>query len=681
MKKIYTLFCAISVCFALLNPQSLHAQTRLADSTALVALYNNNGGANWTNKTNWLSATQPIDTWYGVHATTGGGQVDSVSLPNNNLTDTLISTVNNLTALVKFDVSHNKITGSLPYFSTATLLILDVSFNQLSGPLNYYATPNLQVMHINNNQFSGNINSLNYYANMLVLNASNNGFTGSLPYFQSVNFDSIDVSYNQLSGTINYYPVQNLQYYNISHNQLTGTAAALPFPAKTTYLDASYNLLTGQLPYFTSTSLTHLDLSHNQFSGTMNYSKVPNLIYIDVSYNQLSGAADPIADATSYSGILYIHMSHNNFTTGQYGLPYFNSKTLYDSIDLSYNQLTGPIGYYTFPNCVYYNLSNNQLSGALPNFSGYAANVALDISHNKFTFNELEPAYGSLPTVSTYAPQDTLASLKYVEPTLTTSFAGGTLANNTYAYYRTGNILDGSVTGDSTYKPTATGTYVAEVTNAVVKGLTLYSDSVSVGALPVTFGALTGTLTGNGKTIAAQLQWTTYTESNNNHFDIERSTNTTAWQNAGSVASKAPNGNSSTALKYSFIDNAVPPLATAVYYRLRQVDDDGNSQYSNVIKLNISPNSGNAFSIKVLPNIVAGTFNITLNTTNSQQVAVRIISANGTVVYTKEGVILQPGDNMITINNFEKVAGGIYHIEVIGSNTHSTLGTYKILKN
>jgi len=676
MKNFYKNFSIVIISLFLVNTPLLHAQTRLADSLTLVALYTNNGGATWTNNTNWLSATQPIDTWYGIHVT--GGRVDSISLSNNNLTSAFPTTVTDVTALVKFDVSHNALTGSLPYLTSTTLLILDVSFNQITGTLNYYPTPNLQVMRINNNQLSGDIASLNFYDSLVVLNASNNAFTGSMPYFQSVNFDTINVSYNQLSGTINYYPVQKLRYFNGSHNAFTGNANAIPFPAKEEIVDYSYNQLTGSLPYFTSTSLKWLNLSHNQFSGTMNYSKVPHLTYIDVSYNQLTGPPDPITDATSYSGILYIHMSHNQFTTGQYGLPYFNSATLYDSIDLSYNNLTGPIGYYTFPSCVYYNLSNNQLSGALPNFSGYAANVDLDISHNKFTFNELEPQYNNLPAKRTYAPQDTLVLLTYTAPKLITSFGGGTLAKDTFAYYRSPNILDTTIAGDSTFTPSLNGSYTVWVTNSVVTGLTLGSDTVTITTLPVTLGSFTASLKGDGKAQFAQLNWSTYTEINNDHFDIERKTDDITWQIAGTVQSKAPGGNSSLALQYTFDDHSLP-ASNVLYYRLKQVDKDGKFQYSNVIKLNTGSISG--LTIKVLPNIVSGSFNIALNSPASQQVAIRIISTSGAVIYTKENVWLQPGNNTVTVNNFEGHAAGIYHIEVLNGDTRSSIGSYKILKN
>ncbi len=678
MKKFYAFFSIIVIAL-FLKPQTLQAQGRLTDSVALVTFYAATGGPTWTNSSNWLSATQPIDTWYGVHLS-ADGRVDSLSLPNNNLTGSVFPTItNDDTMLVKLDVSHNSLSGGLPYFSSKGLLILDISYNQLSGAINYYATPNLVVLRMNNNQLNGSIASLNYYANMTVLDASNNAFTSEMPYFQSVNFDTINLSYNQLSGAINYYPVQKLRYMNVSHNALTGNGNAIPFTSKAEVIDYSYNQLTGSLPYFTSTTLKWLNLSHNQFSGTMNYSKVPNLTYINVSYNQLTGPADPITDVSSYTGIKYIHMSHNLFTTGQYGLPYFNSNTLYDSIDLSYNNLTGPIGYYTFPSCVYYNLSYNQLSGALPNFTGYAANVALNISHNKFTFNELEPGFNNLPAVTTYAPQDTLVWLSYAVPKLTTAYAGGTLANNTYSYYRLGNVLDGSATGDSTYSPTATGTYFAEVTNSVVTNLTLFSDSVVVSTLPVTFGSFTGELINYSKNITARLNWATYTEFNNNHFDIERSNDAALWEKQGTVNSKAPGGRSNATIQYTFDDITVPSTIPAVYYRLKQVDLDGKAQYSKVIKLNI--NNSNALSIKVLPNIVSGRFNITLNAAANRQVSLRIVSSNGTIVYTKANVMLQPGDNTVTVNNFGKYAGGLYHIEVMSNDTHEKIGTYKILKN
>jgi hypothetical protein len=71
--------------------------------------------------------------------------------------------------------------------------------------------------------------------------------------------------------------------------------------------------------------------------------------------------------------------------------------------------------------------------------------------------------------------------------------------------------------------------------------------------------------------------WKTATETNNREFIIERSANATSFEGIGTVNGA---GNSSFDRDYQFIDPS--PLAGVSYYRLVQVDIDGNKQYLGV---------------------------------------------------------------------------------------------------
>ena len=57
--------------------------------------------------------------------------------------------------------------------------------------------------------------------------------------------------------------------------------------------------------------------------------------------------------------------------------------------------------------------------------------------------------------------------------------AGGTLGNNTYYWYKD-DVLVQTKTGDSTFVSSGSGTYYATVTNRVVNGLTLYTDTITI---------------------------------------------------------------------------------------------------------------------------------------------------------------------------------------------------------
>jgi hypothetical protein len=89
------------------------------------------------------------------------------------------------------------------------------------------------------------------------------------------------------------------------------------------------------------------------------------------------------------------------------------------------------------------------------------------------------------------------------------------------------------------------------------------------------------------------LTWTTASEVNNKHFDIERSTDGTTFHNIGQVRG---NNKPST---YQFVDNQ--PFATS-YYRLKQVDFDGTETYSKVVSVE---QKGKGKGLKIYPTVVS----------------------------------------------------------------------------
>ena len=85
-----------------------------------------------------------------------------------------------------------------------------------------------------------------------------------------------------------------------------------------------------------------------------------------------------------------------------------------------------------------------------------------------------------------------------------------------------------------------------------------------------------------GETMGAmnQLTWSTATERNNDHFDLERSDDGQSFRRIGILPAI---GNSQQVTDYALIDER--PLQGLNYYRLLQVDVDGASTYSHVVAL------------------------------------------------------------------------------------------------
>jgi hypothetical protein len=79
------------------------------------------------------------------------------------------------------------------------------------------------------------------------------------------------------------------------------------------------------------------------------------------------------------------------------------------------------------------------------------------------------------------------------------------------------------------------------------------------------------------------LSWKTSTEVNSWGFDIERMSEKSAWFKIGFVQSS---GNSNSVKEYSFIDRISG--SGNYFYRLKQIDKDGNYEYSKIVEVNLS---------------------------------------------------------------------------------------------
>ena len=110
-----------------------------------------------------------------------------------------------------------------------------------------------------------------------------------------------------------------------------------------------------------------------------------------------------------------------------------------------------------------------------------------------------------------------------------------------------------------------------------------------VTVLPVTLLSFNATATNAGKSL---LTWSTATELNNHHFDIERSNDGLAFATIGQVTAI----NTSNGSAYRYIDQS--PLTGSNYYRLKQVDFDGKVAYSTVQKVDFAAKA----AISVYPN-------------------------------------------------------------------------------
>ena len=161
----------------------------------------------------------------------------------------------------------------------------------------------------------------------------------------------------------------------------------------------------------------------------------------------------------------------------------------------------------------------------------------------------------------------------------------------------------------------------------------------------------------------SQLNWSTSAEISNTGFAIERSTDGINWQQIGFVSSKAIGNNSSQQLSYIWYDNN--PLNGINYYRLKQIDINGNSNYSDIKTININ----NDNKISVQPNPVTDKLYIITNNWSDIK-EIKLLDATGRMIYQ----ISNARDGI----NMNSLATGMYMLQII--KTNSDIQTEKIIK-
>jgi hypothetical protein len=128
--------------------------------------------------------------------------------------------------------------------------------------------------------------------------------------------------------------------------------------------------------------------------------------------------------------------------------------------------------------------------------------------------------------------------------------------------------------------------------------------AISIGSvsfiLPVQFVSFTVTTNDCHPVV----RWSTATEDNNDHFEVQRSHDGSGFV---VIASLQGAGNSTTLQQYEYID--LNPIPGNNFYRIRQVDRDGNSSYTQIKSILIDCGSQ---TIKVYPTVSRTTVTVQL---------------------------------------------------------------------
>jgi len=431
----------------------------IKDSLALVALYNQCGGPNWTKKSNWL--TGPLNTWQGVIVE--NGRVVELSLEYAGLSGPLYEGLSVLNEIRLLDLTSNNLTGTLPesWSSMVRLRYLILSINQLTGslPQSWSNLVNIDFLRLDRNQFSGSLpESWSALINMRSLLLSDNQLSGSLPESWSalVSLEELWLNNNNLSGTLpnSWSTFVNLKQMGLNLNKLSGT------------LPESWSTLT---------KLETLWLADNHLTGSIpvNWKVLTNLREVQLNFNQLSGTLPESWSALTKLEILW----------------------------LSGNQFTGtlPASWSALVNLNWLLLNGNRISG-LPVLSAWTKLNYLNVQGNQLDFGDIEPNIGIPKVEFNYQNQalvgksDTMNKKIGDECRLSVAVGG---KSNKYQWFKNGSLITGATQTEYVMPSVTTsdaGIYTCQITNTVATDLTLQSYPITLQILePV---AIAGTISG-----------------------------------------------------------------------------------------------------------------------------------------------------------------------------------------
>jgi Secretion system C-terminal sorting domain len=195
-------------------------------------------------------------------------------------------------------------------------------------------------------------------------------------------------------------------------------------------------------------------------------------------------------------------------------------------------------------------------------------------------------------------------------------------------------------------------------------------DYVPASTMPVKYSAFDAVVVDK----SVILNWITEQEINHNHFEVERSFDGIAFKTTGIVLDGFENGSRKN---YQFKDNdAELQSKSVVYYRLKQVDNDGKAFYTNTLVVKLKAAEG--VVIQTSPNPFTENLNIRFTSTGNSVAEISIINANGQQVLNKKSSVTK-GYNNIQVGGLTTLAPGMYVAQVKMNGVIT--GTQKIIKN
>ena len=302
------------------------------------------------------------------------------------------------------------------------------------------------------------------------------------------------------------------------------------------------------------------------------------------------------------------------------------------------------------PNFVYYGGNNDGYSdGTLtqstcpdltPNFSYYGGN---NDGYSDGTLTQ-----SSCPDLTTNFAYYGGNNDGYSDGTLTQSTCPDPTPNFTYYGGINDGYGDGTLSQSTCPDPTPNFTYYGGRADGF--GWHFTQPIICTTPLPIELLHFSGNCEAN----TTNLKWATATESNNDYFTIERSSDGVNFNILGTVAGA---GNSNQTQNYSFTDQTL--YYEISYYRLKQTDFDGQFEYTEIIAVKCD---NKILEVMIYPNPVTNELTIEMPG-NTGSVNYEIINSTGAVIYN--GSFIQK--TTIQTSSF---AAGIYVVKFAKGDTY-----------
>ncbi len=156
------------------------------------------------------------------------------------------------------------------------------------------------------------------------------------------------------------------------------------------------------------------------------------------------------------------------------------------------------------------------------------------------------------------------------------------------------------------------------------------------------------------------LNWSTTTEINNDHFTLERSKDGRNFQELIDIKGA---GNTTSLTKYDYVD--MFPYTGTSYYRLKQVDYNGNYEYSAIISVHFGGVNDN-INLSVDPNPCKDFLKVQFASPNEGKMQIRVLDLSGKTLITQSSDYESGSNGMIVY--LGNIPAGVYVLQMTYNN-------------